>query len=158
MRHTKIVTIDNDTRDKGKQFLITEMPASQAERWVTRAFFALGRAGIEVPGGLQQLGWAGMVIIGLRALARLNHEDATPLLEEMMGCVEAIPDPQEHPQIHRALIEGDIEEVETRLFLKSEVFELHSGFSITRALADAKAPPPPPDPDRLAQTSPSGSA
>ena len=36
-------------RDKGKQFLITEMSASQAENWAIKVILAIGNAGIEIP-------------------------------------------------------------------------------------------------------------
>ena len=36
-------------RDKGKQYLITEMSATQAENWAIKALLAVGNAGIEIP-------------------------------------------------------------------------------------------------------------
>ena len=43
-------------RDKGKQFLITEMSASQAENWAIKAILAVGNAGIEIPENLASQG------------------------------------------------------------------------------------------------------
>ena len=46
----KETTFIADTgRDAGKEFLITEMSASQAENWAFRVILAIGNAGIEIP-------------------------------------------------------------------------------------------------------------
>ncbi len=121
-------------RDFGAKFLITEMPASRAEKWAARAILALSNAGIELPDELQGAGMAVMAAAGLQALGRVKFADAEPLLDEMMGCVQSV---QEH--ITRPLIEEDIEEVATRLWLRSEVFEVHSGFSILAAISSSRA-------------------
>lgn len=138
-RKEKPVTIESEGRDKGKVFLITEMSPRDGERWATRALLAFGRAGYsEMPDGyqedLERSGMAGIAAIGLRALTSIRFEDAEPLLDEMMQCVTVIPDVTKIDQITRrpitrALIEGDVEEISTMLFLRSEVLELHTGFS-----------------------------
>ena len=128
MRKTKVVEITADGRDKGKAFLLTEMPASQAEKWAARALLALIGAGVEVPDNIRELGMAAMAAVGLRALTSIQWHDAEPLLDEMMGCVRFMPNPKE-PSVTSALVEDDIEEVATRVLLRSEVFGLHVGFS-----------------------------
>jgi len=139
-RKTKVVTITAEGRDRGKQFLITEMPASRAEKWAFRAFFALGRAGIQVPEEMAGMGMSVIAVIGIRALAMLRFEDAEPLMDEMMGCVQFMPDPA-RPAIVRQLIEDDVEEATTLLLLRSEVIELHTGFSIADAVLNSMAAP-----------------
>jgi hypothetical protein len=128
-RRTATVTIDAEGRDKGKAFLLTEMSASQAERWAARAMLALARNGVEIPEGIASAGLAGVAAIGIRALGGMAFDDAEPLLADMMACVQAIPDPA-RPNVSRYLIEDDIEEVATRLRLRMEVFTLHTGFSL----------------------------
>lgn len=125
------VTIDAEGRDKGKRFRIREMPASQAERWAIRAFLALAHAGVPVPDDFQDAGMAGMAYMGVQALSGLSFEDAAPLLDEMFECIEY----QADAKVTRPLEEDDIEEVGTRLRLRSEVFELHTGFSMAGALS-----------------------
>lgn len=122
------ITIDRPGRDQGKVFQITEMPAAQAERWSVRALLALGRSGVEIPDTIVSAGMAGIATIGIRALFGLRFEEAGPLLDELMTCIAAIPDPA-RPGIVRPLVADDTEEVATLLQLKSEVFELHTGFS-----------------------------
>lgn len=122
---TYVVTDDN--RDKGKKFIITEMPASQGEAWATRALLALIAGGVEMPHGFEHLGMAGMAEVGLKALGHLKYEVAEPLLAEMMGCVEIQPDPN-NAALTRQIFEEDIEEISTRIKLRAEVWKLHTGF------------------------------
>lgn len=128
MRKTATITITDEGRDKGKVFLLREMPASRAEMWGIRAFMAISKSGIDIPDNVANLGLAGIASLGLKALQGVNFDDAKPLLDELMTCVSIIPDPST-PQVIRALIEDDIEEIGTRLKLRSEVFKLHVDFS-----------------------------
>lgn len=128
MRKSEVVTITEEGRDKGKQFLIEEMPASQAESWALRAILALMRSGVDIPDDYQNLGMAGIAAIGVKALAGLSWELSEPLLVEMWGCVKS----QQKAGV-RPLIEEDIEEPGTRFFLRGKILELHTGFSLTGA-------------------------
>ncbi len=128
-RKTALVVIEAQGRDHGKQFALREMPASQAEKWAMRALLALARAGIDLPDDPAEAGLPEIARIGLSALGAMAFADAEPLMDEMMACVRAVPDPA-RPAILRPLIEDDIEEVATRLHLRREVFQLHVGFSI----------------------------
>ncbi len=122
-------------RDKGKTFLLTEMDADRAERWATRAFFAMASNGVDIPPDVMQMGLGAITAIGVRSIMTMGFEDAAPLLDEMMMCVQIMPDPSK-PDLLRPLDREDIEEVGTRLKLRSEVFELHTGFSVAAFLSD----------------------
>lgn len=135
-RRTKIVTVDAEGRDKGKTFLVTEMAPRKAEKWAARVLFAIAKGGgddreaEEVAAG----GMAGLAAVGLRSFTRVDFDDAEPLLDEMMECVSFIPDKSKLDQttgepFKRGLVEDDIEEVSTILALRSEVIEIHTGFS-----------------------------
>jgi hypothetical protein len=126
--------VADDARDKGKKFLLTEMSAARAERWAMRAFFALANSGVDLPPNIQGAGMAGLAILGLQALMGMDPERVQPLLDEMMECVQIIPSAAAGP---RALVEEDIEEVATRIKLKMEVFELHTGFSLADVMSRA---------------------
>lgn len=130
-RKTKTVTITSSGRDQGKVFFLTEMPATKAEKWAARAFLALAKAGLDVPEEAASAGVAGFAAMGLDAIGKLNWEDAEPLLDEMMGCVQVQPS----PGITRPLVEAadDIEEVMTLLTIRKELLELHLGFSLAAA-------------------------
>ena len=127
-------------RDQGKVFLLTEMSASQAEAWAARAILALMRNGVELPEGFENLGMAGMAEIGIKALAGLRWEDAEPLLAEMWTCIQFIPNPVK-PQLVRPLMEDDVEEVQTRLALRMELWKLHVDFSKAAAPSISGAHP-----------------
>jgi hypothetical protein len=127
MRKTSTYTETAENRDKGKVFKIEEMSADAAEQWALRAFFAIMNAGIEIPDGIADMGFAGIATAGLRALGAVPYEVAKPLLDEMMDCIQIIPDPAK-PNVARALFPGDIEEVATRLKLRKAVFDLHVSF------------------------------
>lgn len=132
-RRTTDVTIQAEGRDKGRVYLITEMPASQAEKWGARAVFALQKAGIMLPEVTPGMGMAGLAVNGVAPLVSLSFEDAEPLMDEMFVCIKIKPDPTK-PDYSRPLVEEDIEEVFTRLRLRQEVLDLHLGFSIAAFL------------------------
>ncbi|USA53872.1 hypothetical protein NDN13_01380 [Acinetobacter sp. C32I] len=127
MRKTGTVLIDQDNRDKGKKFLITEMSAYQAEAWATRALLALTNAGAEIPDNVAEMGLAGIANVGFSALSKLQYDDAKPLLDELMDCVQIIMPAITRPLIHGD--DGDIEEISTYMKLKKEAFMLHVNFS-----------------------------
>jgi len=114
-------------RDNGKTFLITEMPAEQAEWWFVRA--VMGIRGVDLPDGALDAAPAVIAALGVKALAALSPADAAPLLAEMMACVQYVS-----PQgAITPLLSGDacqIEDVMTRITLRLKVLELHTGFSL----------------------------
>lgn len=123
MLNTKQVTIA-DGRDKGKVFIVTEMPARPAYRWALRALFALMNSGFEVPDELQSSGMAGLAVLGVKALGKANFSQMEPLLDELLTCVQVVPDPM-RPNITRSDIDADIEDAKTYFLLQKEVLSLH---------------------------------
>lgn len=134
MRKQSIVTFTGEDRDKGKVFVVTEMAARVAEKWALRFLLALQRGGIDVPPELAHLGFVGVAsAIGSKMIGGLAPDEVEPLLEELMKCVQVMPNPG-NPTLTRALVDSgiegdDIEEVLTRVKLKLEVVALHVGFS-----------------------------
>jgi len=124
MARKEATFIADSGRDNGKTYLITEMPASQAESWAFRVILAVGNAGIEIPEGLASQGMAGLMAVGYMNLLKIPYASAEPLLNEMMGCVQYAPS----TTMKRPLIEDDIEEVSTRLSLRKAVWNLHMDF------------------------------
>jgi len=122
-------------RDLGKQFLITEMPASQAENWAFQVILAVGNAGIEIPEGLASQGMSGLMAIGYMNLLKIPFDAAKPLLDEMMNCVQIIPS----ANIKRKLVEEDIEEVGTRLQLRKAIWNLHMDFFLNESKSTSEA-------------------
>ena len=132
-RKVMTYTVPHEGRDKGKVFVITEMPATQAEKWAARAFFAMAKSDMEIPDDISSTGMAGIAALGVRAFGRMDFHDAEPLLDEMFQCVKFMPDPMK-PEVVRGLIEDDIEEVRTRYELRKETIKLHINFSIPAAV------------------------
>lgn len=125
------ITIEDDNRDKDKMFILTEMPASRAEKWAWRAMCAITKHSPDIiPDDMARAGMAGIAMVGVKALAGIDSADLLPLLDEMFQCVQICPDPVKYPAVTRPLIEDDIEEVLTRLRLRAEIFTLHTGFFI----------------------------
>lgn len=138
--------VEGFDRDDGKVFFIREMPALQAEKWAMRAFLALAKAGVDIPENIATAGFAGVAMVGLASLGGVDFAEAEPLLDELLTCVQYVPDPSK-PVIMRAdfVQAGDIEEVPTFLLLRREVFELHSNFSALAARWASTRPPKPPE-------------
>ena len=120
-------TVESEGRDKGKVFFIKEMSASAAEWWAIRAGLAMAKNGVALPDNFSDMGMTGMAKVGLEMVAKIPPEDAKPLLDELMKCVTAVPDPS-NPAVKRPLIDDDTEEVMTRIKLRGEVFKLHVDF------------------------------
>ena len=130
-RKTKIVTITDENRDQGKTFIITEVPADQAESWALRLFLALKQSEVDVPESLQSLGMAGIASMGIRALLSMEYSTLRPLLAEMLDCVKFKPERAELAPVPLGSgINCLVEEVSTLVRLRREVAELHLGFSI----------------------------
>ena len=137
-RKTLLFTLNEEGRDKGKIFVLTEMPAAQAEKWGLRAILALAGSGVSIPDEVKDMGMVGIATLGFQALGGAKWELVEPLLDEMMSCVSIQPDPA-RPDIVRGLIPDDIEEPKTFVRLRREVFELHTGFFALAAALRSKA-------------------
>lgn len=123
-------------RDSGKVFLITEMSATRAEKWALRMFIALKGSGSGVSENVAQLGMVGITLAVINAFLRADIDPKVidELLDEMMTCVQLVRD-SNHPEVASTLVsEDDIEEVQTRLWLRSEVLRIHTNFSLAESL------------------------
>lgn len=128
---TKQITIENG-RDKGRAFLITEMSAAHADNWAMRALLALANSGVDLDkvnlqqGVNPQQGMIGMVTVTLEALGKVKPEDAIPLLNELLDCVQIIPEGGKPRPLNMDF--NDVEDFTTLWRLRKEVFALHTDF------------------------------
>lgn len=122
---TKQITIENG-RDKGRVFLITEMSAAHADNWAMRALIALANGGVDLGDLSPQQGMMGMVRVALDALGRLKADDAIPLLNELLDCVQIIPEGGQPRPLNMGF--NDVEDFTTLWRLRKEVFALHTDF------------------------------
>lgn len=147
-RVVNITISDPKSRDHGKTFRVTEMPADTAERWAIRCLLAFANAGARMPEGMLEAGLAGiqatlpgLLVQGLRALAGLRYEDAAPLLADMLGCVEyRAPGTDTYFSLTGSGI-SQVEEISTLLKLRYEVLQVHVGFSLAGVLSTSSAEP-----------------
>lgn len=141
-RRSDVVTVPRfdapcTNRDEGKLFRVTEWPAATADTWITRIGFAFNQGGGSIPLDLHSVGWEGIAIIGINTFLRgsIRSEEMIPLFDELFECVAMIRD-KNHPDVATPIISpDDIEEVQTRWWLRAEVVRVHMGFSPADALS-----------------------
>lgn len=141
MRKSKDVTVPEAwaARDAGKVFRITEWPAGRAEKWGARMLLTLRGSGANIPISVSHLTMSQVAAVGINAFfqSAVMPDELIPLLDELLECVQIIRDPVRHPDVATAIVgDEDIQEIRTRLWLRSEVIELHTGFSAADALSD----------------------
>lgn len=120
---TKHITIEKG-RDAGKQFVITEMPAAQIDNWAMRVLLALAGAGIDVAEANQ--GMMGLARVAFAALGKIPHDVALPLLDELLDCVQIIPQGGSPRPLDLSL--NDVEDFANLWLFRKEVFNLHIDF------------------------------
>jgi hypothetical protein len=144
VRREKTVVITTDNRDRGKTFVLTEMPAERAEDWFVRAVMLLARSGTDVPPDIFNHGPQAFAAMGIGAaltgLGKAPWQEVKPLLDEMFTCVAFQPPGANLPLITAPqLVNSQIEEVRTRFVLREEVLSLHLGFSLAAELSRLRA-------------------
>lgn len=128
-------------RDAGKHFLITEWAADRAEKWAFRAIIAYNRGGGQIPIDVIGQGMQAIFFVGINTFLRgqMDAAEVIPVLDELLQCVKIIRDPTKRAPdgaiIATDLLPDDIEEVKTRLWLRSEVLRVHTNFSPAELLS-----------------------
>jgi len=122
-RKTSRVTIDEDGRDKGKTFVVTELAALDIERWTVRLVLALGKNGISLPNVQVDSGFAGIAGVLWALMAQVSPEEAETLMATMLEGLKI-----DEGKIIRELMADDVEEPETLLQLRMAWVDLHAGF------------------------------
>lgn len=121
--------VNDEGRDKGKVFHITEMSSKAAEKWAMRTMRAMLMAGIPVTPEMMAGGVGSLAAMNPSAILNIDIGEVFALGDELMACVKIRPDPS-HPELMRTPdAEGDIEEIKTRLNLKLAAYHLIVGFS-----------------------------
>lgn len=153
-----------DYRDAGKHFLITEWDADRAEKWAFRAIIAYNRGGGQIPVDVIGEGMQAIFFVGINTFLRgqMIAEEVIPILDELLQCVKIIRDPKarglDGAIIATDILKDDVQEVKTRLWLRSEVLRVHTNFSPADLLLNlAKAVMDPDSTTPASKTSPSRS-
>lgn len=131
---TAAITI-TEGRDAGKTFRITEWPCMRSERWILRAVFGLGKAGVEIPPEVFKLGAAPMAYVIASQATKIPSRLGLQLADELMECVQRV-----ERTADRSLVDQDIEDFTTRLRLKAEVLKVLFGFFVDAASPSSPEP------------------
>lgn len=125
MRKTIQIEIkEAGSRDNGKIFQITEMPALQGESWAFRALQLLGKSGLDLTDEIGEFSALRIAQVGLTSLSMCNYEEVAPLLSEILQQVQ-IKMPAGG---WRNVITDDFEEISTLFKIRKEFFSLQYGF------------------------------
>lgn len=139
MRRTRELKIEGDpdkNRDAGKTFLVTEVPALQAEEWGLRALMALGTGGITVPPEIVSAGLMGVALVSYQAFMGAREDAVLPLWREMIpACVKQYVSAEVIHPWDPSLVE----EVSTLMKLRQQIMELHTGFTVAELAQRLKA-------------------
>lgn len=142
-RKTKTLVIDSG-RDKGKSFLITEMPVTRADKWANTALLAMLRGGVDVGGvnfgliadtmgvgGAPKIDPMGGMLeiarVSIAGLGNVTEQVGQDLLEQLINdCVQVISSGGVvRPMLS---IDEEIEDIKTLWMLRKEAFLLHIDF------------------------------
>ncbi|OOF84635.1 hypothetical protein BKG93_06635 [Rodentibacter ratti] len=120
---TKEITIEKG-RDAGVRLIITEMPVVKADKWATKVLIALMNAGVEVPD--VKMGMLGITTMLLSSLQNVDAEKAIPLLDELLDCVQIIPEGGSPRKLDLSM--NDVQDFTTLWVLRKEALMLHLDF------------------------------
>ena len=134
----KTIKIDSG-EDKGKTFLLTEMPLLEADRWAWSLGHGMLKGGIDASGidiNAMDLKTTGGILefakVGIAALGNIERDTLFELLDEITRkCIRIVPD----SGIARNLVFGDgeftqsdIASAKTLNYLRMEAVKLHIDF------------------------------
>jgi len=126
-RKVKNLTIEKG-RDKGKTFVITEMPLLQADRWTNRCVLALAASGVDTSNIDLEAGIMSMTSALLQAVGGLDPYVAQELLDELLDCVKVKSSSGEIRKLVISDEAGDVEDLSTFFHLRKEAIMLHLDF------------------------------
>lgn len=121
MRKEVEITIE-EGRDKGKTFKITEMSATQADRWTLKVLCLFGKGGI----ALEELAKMDFNTI-IKIMGDVSYDMAEPLLDELLECASFKKDGVYVP-MKGSMIESVVEDFRTLYRLRLEALQLVLGF------------------------------
>src|ERR1700761_9222144 len=114
---TKIVVIDDEnSRDHGRKYKLTEMPALKAERWARHAIMTMSRENLDIRAEIAALGMYGFILGGMQALAAGDVEAVDKLMDEMLPQIQIVEEAITRP----IQAEGDFWEIRTIKQLRQE--------------------------------------
>ncbi|NCH06954.1 MULTISPECIES: hypothetical protein [Cronobacter] len=118
----------DENRDKGKEFIITEMSAWDADEMAQDIFRAMGDCNYTgIPADVIAMGCAGLATVGLSVLSASSPEVSRQLRDRLLSTVQIVITHDGDRQI-RAVKSIDFEEVSTIRSLMDKVFKVNFDF------------------------------
>ncbi|MBV8045074.1 hypothetical protein [Pluralibacter sp.] len=121
--------VEEEGRDKGKEFLITEMSAWDADTLAQDIFRAMGDSNFsEIPADVIAMGCAGLATVGLSVISASSPDIARQLRDRLMSTVDIIITNDGKQQQRKVNGSLDFEEVSTIRTLLDKVFQVNFDF------------------------------
>lgn len=121
--------VETEGRDKGKEFLITEMSAWDADSLAQDIFRAMGDSNYSsIPADVIAMGCAGLATVGLSIISASSPEVARQLRDRLMSTVDIIITNDGQRQQRKVNGSLDFEEVSTIRTLLDKVFQVNFDF------------------------------
>lgn len=121
--------VTEEGRDKGKEFLITEMSAWDADSLAQDIFRAMGDSNYSsIPADVIAMGCAGLATVGLSVISASSPEVSRQLRDRLMSTVEIIITNDGQRQQRKVNGSLDFEEVSTIRSLLDKVFQVNFDF------------------------------
>ncbi|EKA7106804.1 TPA: hypothetical protein O7U53_001957 [Salmonella enterica] len=121
--------VETEGRDKGKEFLITEMSAWDADSLAQDIFRAMGDSNYSsIPADVIAMGCAGLATVGLSVISASSPEVARQLRDRLMSTVDIIITSEGQRQQRKVNGSLDFEEVSTIRALLDKVFQVNFDF------------------------------
>lgn len=121
--------VETEGRDKGKEFLITEMSAWDADSLAQDIFRAMGDSNYSsIPADVIAMGCAGLATVGLSVISASSPEVARQLRDRLMSTVDIIITNEGQRQQRKVNGSLDFEEVSTIRSLLDKVFQVNFEF------------------------------
>lgn len=121
--------VEEDGRDKGKEFLITEMSAWDADSLAQDIFRAMGDSNYSsIPPDVIAMGCAGLATVGLSVISASSPEVARQLRDRLMSTVDIVITNDGQRQQRKVNGALDFEEVSTIRSLLDKVFQVNFDF------------------------------
>ncbi|EOU9561572.1 hypothetical protein ACOJCY_002659 [Cronobacter dublinensis] len=120
--------VTDENRDKGKEFIITEMSAWDADEMAQDIFRAMGDCNYTgIPADVIAMGCAGLATVGLSVLSASSPEVSRQLRDRLLSTVQIVITHDGERQV-RAVKSIDFEEVSTIRSLMDKVFKVNFDF------------------------------
>lgn len=121
--------VEEEGRDKGKEFIITEMSAWDADTLAQDIFRAMGDSNYsQIPTDVIAMGCAGLATVGLSVISASSPDVARQLRDRLMSTVDIVVTNEGKRQQRKVKGELDFEEVSTIRTLLDKVFKVNFDF------------------------------